>query len=97
MKTLVVFGMIVVVARVAAAGAPVVPRESESPRATDLLRAEKLAEQAEKRRTLPPARHRAEWKRGGNGWNDRAGGRAEPSDSVVINLGSPPAGRRPDR
>jgi hypothetical protein len=97
MKTLVVFATILVVARVAAAGAPVVLRESEAPRATDLLRAEKLAEQAEKRRTLPPTRHRAEWKRGGNGWDHHAA-RAEPSDSVVINLGSsPPAKRRPDR
>ena len=96
MKTLVAFGMIVVVTRVAAAGAPVVLRESEAPRATDLLRAEKLAEQAEKRRTLPPPRHRAEWKHGGKGWDDRAA-RAERSDSVVINLGSPPTKRRPDR
>ena len=96
MKTLVAVGIVVVVARVAAAGAPVVLRESESPRATDLLRAEKLAEQAEKRRTLPPSRHRAEWKRGGKGWDDHAA-RAEPSDSVVINLGSPPTKRRPER
>jgi hypothetical protein len=91
MKMLVVVGMIVVLARVAAAGAPVVLRDGEAPRATDLLRAEKLAEQAEKRRTLPPTRQRAGWKRGGGGWDERAARRAEPSDSVVINLGSPRA------
>jgi hypothetical protein len=96
MKTLVALGIVVVVARVAAAGAPAVLRDGEAPRATDLLRAEKLAEQAEKRRTLPASRHRVEWKHGGSGWNDRAA-RAERSDSVVINVGPPPARRRPDR
>jgi hypothetical protein len=92
MKTLVAFGMIVVVAPVAAAGGPPVLRGNEAPRATDLLRAEKLAEQAEKRRTLPAPRHPG-WKRGGGGWKDGGTGRAERSEPVVINVR--PAAKRP--
>src|ERR1051326_2181040 len=40
-------------------------RDREAPRATDLLRAEKLAEQARKRLQQPAARHPARWEGGG--------------------------------
>jgi hypothetical protein len=92
MKTLLVVGMIVVMTRVVAAGAPPVLRGSEAPRATDLLRAEKLAEQAERRRTLPARRHPG-WKRGGGGWNDGGSARTERSEPVVINVR--PSAKRP--
>jgi hypothetical protein len=74
---------------VVAAGAPPVLRGHEAPRATDLLRAQKLAEQAKKRRTLPAPRHPG-WKRGSGGWDDR--GPAPAAPPVVINV-RPPAKR----
>jgi hypothetical protein len=49
----------------------------ETPRATDLLRAEKLASEVEKRLQLP-ARRPPGWRRGGAGWDDS--GRARPAD-----------------
>ena len=85
MKTFVVMAAIVVMTQVAHAGERPVLGGSETPRATDLLRAQKLAEQAEKRRTLP-ARRGPGWRRGGSGWNDGGPARAEPSESVVINV-----------
>ena len=89
MKTLLVSVAILFTARVAPAGAPPVLRGNEAPRATDLLRAEKLAEQAEKRRTLPAPRHPG-WKRGGGGWDAR--GPAPAAPPVLINV-RPPAKR----
>jgi hypothetical protein len=86
MKTFVMMAAIVVMARVAAGGGRPVLGGSEAPRATDLLRAQKLAEQAEKRRTLP-ARRGPGWRRGGSGWDDGGRARAETSESVVINVG----------
>src|SRR5690348_343910 len=44
--------------------------EREAPRATDLLRAQRLAEQAERRLRLPSA-HGGGWKHGGDGWDAR--------------------------
>jgi hypothetical protein len=49
----------------------------ETPRATDLLRAEKLATEAEKRLQLP-ARRAPGWRRGGGGWDEP--GRAQSAD-----------------
>jgi len=60
----------------------------EAPRATDLLRAEKLAEQAEKRLKLPAPRGGG-WKKGGHGWEARGEPAAEGSEQVIINLRSP--------
>jgi hypothetical protein len=65
----------------------------ETPRATDLLRAERLAEEAEARRRLPQPGHRSTWKRGGDGFD---GGTAQPASrpsDVIINL-RPPTQRR---
>jgi hypothetical protein len=60
----------------------------EAPRATDLLRAEKLAEQAQ-RRLRAPARRGPGWRHGGSGWNDVGHGGSEPSESVIINVNPP--------
>src|SRR2546426_12463530 len=68
-------------------------RDREAPRATDLLRAEKLAEQAQKRLELPAPRHRARWKRGGSSWNVDRREPAERSEPVIINV-RPPLKRR---
>jgi hypothetical protein len=62
-------------------------RGAEAPRATDLLRAEKLAEQAEKRLKVPTAR-RAGWKKGGHGWEAR-GEAPERPDPVIIDVRPP--------
>ena len=85
--------MLLSVSMLGAFGAPAlaerpVLRDREAPRATDLLRAEKLAEQAEKRLKLPAPRS-AGWKKGGHGWEARGESTAEPSPPVTINLGSP--------
>jgi hypothetical protein len=85
---------ILAVVIVLGAAAPSAPTERprlggrESPRATDLLRAEKLAEQAEERLKLPAPRRRAEWKRGGSGWGEGRARPAEPRD-VIINVRPP--------
>ena len=63
---------------------------SETPRATDLLRAERQAEEVRRRLELPPARVEAGWRRGGQGWR-----RKEPvaklatDGDVIINVKPP--------
>lgn len=58
----------------------------ETPRATDLLRAEKLATEVEKRLQLP-ARRTPGWRRGGAGWNGPGGARsAGRRDAVTIQI-----------
>jgi len=47
-------------------------REDVTPRATDLLRARKLAEQTDERLQLP-APESPGWLRGGTGWDDDRG------------------------
>ena len=46
-------------------------RGKETPRATALLRAETLAEQAQKRLRVPTKRGQG-WQKGGSGWGGRA-------------------------
>ena len=60
-------------------------RSPEAPRATDLLRAETLAEQAAKR-LRPPSRKGAGWRRGGSGWDDDGAAAPAPPDPVIIHL-----------
>ena len=67
---------------------------SEAPRATDLLRAEKLAEQARKRLATPARRHPG-WQRGGSGWNEPGSVTPETHESVTINVN--PSRRRVPR
>jgi hypothetical protein len=46
------------------------PGGSETPRATDLFRAERMAEDARKRLELPRPTSRRGWARGGTGWTE---------------------------
>ena len=55
----------------------------EAPRATDLLRAETLARQAERRLHQPPGR-RGGWVRGGTGWAASARTPPEREPSIII-------------
>jgi len=74
----------------ATTGAPA-PR-GETPRATDLLRAERLADDVRRRLELPPTRAAAGWRPGGAGWprrNAPAASLAQDGD-VIINV-QPPA------
>jgi hypothetical protein len=66
----------------------------ETARATDLLRAEKLAEQARKRLETP-VRRAPGWKRGGSGWGEPETATADPRSSVTINVN--PSRRRAPR
>src|SRR5689334_4978835 len=85
MKTMVLsFAALVVLASSALAERPMLT-DREAPRATDLLRAQRLAEQAERRLRLPAA-HGGGWKKGGDGWDARGEASSERSGNVVINL-----------
>src|SRR2546425_12760026 len=88
-RTLVAMVLMSVVAGPASALRPRL-RGPEAPRATDLLRAETLAEQAERRLKAPP-RHGPAWRRGGSGWGDDGGAAPASRDSVII----PPHPSRP--
>ena len=70
------------------------PRAGEAPSATDLLRAEKLADQARKRLSQSP-RLVARWAKGGSGWSGRADARTESERPVVINVRPPRKAARP--
>src|SRR5262245_60260634 len=80
---------------VAAALASALPRGGEAPSATDLLRAEKLAEQAQKR-LRQPARSTARWAHGGSGFGDGPRERPAEESPVVINV-RPPRERKSSR
>ena len=66
----------------------------ETPRATDLLRAERMAEDVRRRLELPAARELSRWKRGGEGWRRREGGAALATDGDMIINVKPPAAKR---
>ena len=76
--------LVSVVAGPASAGRPRLPGPA-APRATDLLRAETLADQAEKR-PHAPAHHGPGWLRGGSGWNDQPDVAPAQRDPVIIHL-----------
>jgi len=65
----------------------------EAPRATDLLRAERLAEQARKRLEMPRP-HSSGWKRGGTGWGDNDASATQVPRDVIIDVNSPRKPRR---
>ncbi len=72
------------------------PARGETPRATDLLRAERLADEVRRRLELPAAPVETGWRHGGAGWRRRevpAAALAQDGD-VVINVPSPRGGRR---
>jgi len=68
-------------------------RTGETARATDLLRAERMADEAQRRLALP-RRKTARWLRGGTDWSSRAA--REPADAppVIVNVRPP---RQPTR
>jgi hypothetical protein len=70
------------------------PPSSETPRATDLLRAERLADEIRRRLELPPVRAEGGWRRGGQGWTRREPAAKLATDGDVIINVKPPA-RRP--
>ena len=83
-RTLIVMVLMSVVADPASAQRPRL-RGPEAPRATDLLRAETLAEQAERRLKARAPRGPA-WRHGGSGWDDESGAAPAPRESVIIHL-----------
>src|SRR4029077_3685494 len=63
---------------------------SEPPRATDLLRAELLAEDVRRRLELPPVHVEAGWRRGGQGWRRKEpGAKAATDGALIINVKPP--------
>ena len=65
--------------------------ERETPRATDLLQAEKMADRVQKRLELPTKRGPG-WRHGGSGWDAR-GEAADSSPPIRIDV-RPPARSR---
>jgi hypothetical protein len=85
MKTLLLVAMMSVGGIAGAMERPVL-RGAETPRATDLLRAQRLAEQAGRRLKMPAATGSG-WKHGGTGWDRVApAGRPPGAGSVTIRL-----------
>jgi hypothetical protein len=66
--------------------------ERETPRATDLLQAEKLADRIEQRLRLP-AKRGPGWRHGGGGWDVRGEPAAEESPPVRIDVRPPSRSR----
>src|SRR2546422_3083664 len=83
-RTLIVMVLMSVVAGPASAQRPRLSGP-EAPRATDLLRAETLAEQAERRLKTRAPRGPA-WRHGGAGGGDDSGAAPAPHESVIIHL-----------
>ena len=72
----VVFGMILLARTAARAPADPLSSGPDAPRATDLLRAKRMADEAGKRLQVPPHKRRG-WTPGGGGW-ERGMGLTEP-------------------
>jgi hypothetical protein len=90
----IVVWVVVFVGVVGLAGAGERPRlrGAETPRATDLLRAQRLAEKVEDWRRVRTRRHPG-WVRGGSGWN--AAGRRREDEAPRVTIVAP--SRRPRR
>ncbi len=67
--------------------------QHETPRATDLFRAQRMADEAE-RRLRPPRSPAHGWEHGGGGWGTPAPAAEPTAPNVIINLRSPQR-RRP--
>jgi hypothetical protein len=66
----------------------------ETPRATDLLRAQRLADDVEERRRLPPAQRGSRWRRGGEGgWGSREGSASPRGGNTIIKVAPSRRGR----
>src|SRR5689334_11753986 len=94
MKTMLLMAIVLATTGFALAADLLRSRTGETARATDLLRAERMADEAQRRLALP-RRKTAHWLRGGTDWNGRAeGGPAEESPPVIVNVRPP---RQPSR
>jgi hypothetical protein len=89
MRTMLWIAVVIGMARVCCAGELPRLRGGETARATDLLRAERMAEEAEKRRRLPGSSRRHGWLRGGAGWSGARGARREEQPPRVTIRVSP--------
>src|SRR2546426_10898920 len=94
-RTLIVMVLMSVVAGPASAQRPRLSGP-EAPRATDLLRAETLAEQAERRLKTRAPRGPA-WRHGGSGGGDDSGAAPAPHQAVIIHPHPSPRRRPPPR
>lgn len=66
----------------------------ETPRATDLLRAQQLADDVEERRRMPAAQRGSRWRRGGDGgWGGREGSASPRGGNGVIKAAPSRRGR----
>ena len=79
--------MIVGIAGLAAAAESPALLERETPRATDLLHAKRLAERAE-RRLRAPTSHGPAWRHAGSGWETNPESSSESND-VTIRVNPP--------
>jgi hypothetical protein len=84
-------------AGVATAESPAALGSRETARATDLLRAQKLADEAARRLRLPAARTRTAWAHGGDGWTRRDPPEATRDPGVTIRLAPERRRRRAER
>jgi hypothetical protein len=94
MKTVMMAVIVSVVAGFAFAERPTL-RGNEAPRATDLLRAQKLADQAKERLELP-AKKSGGWARGGTGWGAHETTPAPGAVNIHIHSGGRGKARRAD-
>jgi hypothetical protein len=94
-KSVIVVVMIALVPSFARAERPRLD-EREAPRATDLLQAQRLADQAKKRLEMP-SHHGGGWKHGGSAWGDDEPSHGREPRDVIINLDSPRRRPRPER
>jgi len=77
------------VVRLAGAGERPTLRGRETPRGTDLLRAERMAEEVEERRRVPTSSTGQGWARGGSGWERGRARQKEGSRGVTIKVAPP--------
>jgi hypothetical protein len=75
------------------ASAALLPPSTETPRATDLLRAERLADEVQRRLELPRVRAEVGWRHGGQGWKRREPAAKVATDGDVIINVKPPTPR----
>jgi hypothetical protein len=87
MRTLVLCGMLAL-PPVAVAESRGFGETAESPRATDLLRAQKMSDEVTHRLQLPAPKKRSAWVQGGGGWERRE---PKPDPPVTIKLVPPRA------
>jgi hypothetical protein len=67
---------------------------AETPRATDLLRAQQMADDAAERRRLPAAPRGSRWRRGGEGgWGSREGSASPRGGNGIIKAAPSRRGR----